>query len=637
MRFPISQSSLHRDPSPRSLGRLVCTLGLMFLGLSSRAAAADFAKDIQPLLKTYCYDCHGEKRQKGEVDLSKFPNEAAFYRNPKLWEKVHEQIHLGEMPPKNKKQLSAEEKDRMETWIKRTLAGIDDTKIEKNPGYVVSHRLNRAEYNNTVRDLFGVTNRPADKFPSDGGGGGGFDNNADTLFIPPILMERYLAAASEVLDAAPSNRIFIARPGFFTGKRAAARKIIEHHALRAFRRPVARDETDRFLRLYDQELALGESHEAAVKLALKGILVSPNFLFRTVDNRNTSQPFKLGDWEIATRLSYFLWSTMPDDELFAVARSGKLSDPKVVAAQAKRMMADAKASALSENFTQQWLGLRTFKTSAQPDPRRFSEFTPALAEAMPQEPVQFFHSLLSDNGSLLQLIDADYTYANEDLAKIYGIPGVTGSEFRRVSLTDRNRGGVLGMAAILTKTSYPLRTSPVLRGKWVLEEILGTPPPPPPPIVTSLPHDDKKTDGMTLRQRLEKHRSKAECTSCHSKLDPLGFGLESFDAIGRWRTSIAGEPVDASGTLPGGRTFSGPVELKGILLERREQFMRNLTERMLSYALGRGLEFYDTPTVRKITEALAKDEFKAQTLVTEVVMSYPFQNRKAPSHAVAVN
>ena len=637
MPFVNRQSSLSRDPSPGPFGWLLALLVWAGASLDSRGATGDFSKDIQPLLMTYCHDCHGEKKQKAEVDLSKFPDEASFYRDPKLWEKVYEQIHTGEMPPKNKKQPTPEEKDRLESWIKAALAGIDDTKIEKNPGYVVSHRLNRVEYNNTVRDLFGVTNRPADKFPSDGGGGGGFDNNADTLFIPPILMERYLAAGSEILDAAASNRVFIAQPGFFTGKRATARKIIEHHAFRAFRRPVLKEETERFLKLYDQELALGEPHEEAVKLALKGLLVSPNFLFRTVENRESVQPFKLNDWEIATRLSYFLWSTMPDDELFALAKAGKLSDPKVVALQTKRMLADARASALSENFTQQWLGLRTFKTSAQPDLRRFPEFTPALAESMPQEPVKFFHGLLSDNASLLKLIDADYTYANEELAKIYGIEGVTGSEFRRVSLPDRNRGGVLGMAAILTKTSYPLRTSPVLRGKWVLEEILGTPPPPPPPIVQSLPHDDKKTGGLTLRQRLEQHRSKPECASCHSKLDPLGFGLESFDAIGRWRTKIAGDPVDASGTLPGGRTFTGPVELKGILLERREQFMKNLTERMLAYALGRGLEFYDTPTVRKITDALAQDDFKAQRLVTEVVMSYPFQNRKTPPHVVAGN
>lgn len=620
------------------LGRAAILLALILATLGPLGAdAVDFAKDIKPLLQTYCYDCHGEKRQKGEINLAKFPDEASFYRDPKLWEKVHEQVHIGEMPPKNKKQFTPEEKDKVEGWIKQALAGIDDTKIEKNPGYVVSHRLNRVEYNNTVRDLFGVTNRPADKFPSDGGGGGGFDNNADTLFIPPILMERYLAAASEILHAAPSNRVFIAQTSFFTGKRTTARKIIEHHAFRAFRRPVTKEETERYLRLYDQELALGEPHEEAVKLALKGILVSPNFLFRTVEARKTNQPFKLNDWEIATRLSYFLWSTMPDDELFNLAKAGRLTDAKTVEQQVKRMLADPRSTALSENFTQQWLGLRTFKTSAQPDQRRFPEFTPALADAMQEEPVKFFHSLVTDNASLLKLIDADYTYVNEDLAKIYGLTGVVGPELQRVTLTNRARGGVLGMAAILTKTSYPLRTSPVLRGKWVLEEILGTPPPPPPPLVQSLPHDDKKRDGLTLRQKLEQHRSKAECTSCHSKLDPLGFGLESFDAIGRWRTKIDGDPVDASGTLPGGKTFTGPVELKGILLERREQFVKNLTERMLAYALGRGLEFYDTPSIRRITDALAKDDFKAQRLVTEVVMSYPFQHRKTPSHSVAAN
>ena len=627
----------NRPSPPRSwLLRSVGAAWLWAGTLSGWAEPARYDRDIQPLLKAYCYDCHGEKRQKGEVNLETFTDEASLYRNPKLWENVLRQMQDHEMPPKNKPQPSAEELERLTGWLDGMLAGLDETKIGKNPGHVVIHRLNRTEYNLTVRDLFGVTNRPADAFPADGGGGGGFDNNAETLFIPPILMERYLAAATEVLDAAPEERVFVAKPGWFTSERGAAKKIIAHHAFRAFRRPVEDTEIARYLGLYDGAKKRGESHADAVRLALKGLLVSPNFLFRSVEDRGTDQPFALNDWELASQLSYFLWSSMPDEELFKVAASGKLSRPEELRKQVRRMIADPKSSALAENFTLQWLGVKNFRNSAPPDGRRFPEFTPALTEAMLREPVEFFHALLRDDASLLQLLDATHTYANEDLAKIYGLEGVTGPELRRVALPDRTRGGVLTMAVTLTHTSYPLRTSPVLRGKWVLEEILGTPPPPPPPLVQSLPRDDKPVDGLTLRQRLEKHRSDPNCTSCHSKLDPLGFGLEQFDAIGRWRTSISDQPVDASGELPGGKKFDGVVGLKGILLEKREQFVRNLTERMLAYSLGRGLEYYDAPTLKRVTEAVAADDYSAATLVTEIALSYPFQHRKAEPKAVAV-
>lgn len=609
----------------------------MWMGTEGQAAnaEAEFARDIQPLLAKHCYECHGAKKQKGEVNLEPFTDAASIYRDPKLWETALRQLRDGEMPPESKPQPPADDRDRLIGWLDRQLAELDETKIPKNPGHVVLHRLNRAEYNNTVRDLFGVTNKPADAFPPDGGGGGGFDNNADTLFLPPILLERYLAAAGDVMTAAPSNHVFVARPGWFTTERGAAKKILAHHARRAFREIVPNTDLARYLALYDTAKSRGEPHAEAVRTMLRALLVSPRFLFRAVADRGTSEPFALNDWEIASQLSYFLWSSTPDDTLLNLAESGRLRRPEVLRAQVRRMIADPKSSALAENFTLQWLGVKNFRTSAQPDAGRYPEYTPALVEAMLREPVEFFHALLREDASLLRLIDADYTFANADLAKLYGITGVEGAALRKVALPDRTRGGVLTMAVTLTHTSYPLRTSPVLRGKWVLEEILGTPPPPPPPLVASLPRDDGVVDGLTLRQRLEKHRSDPNCASCHSKLDPLGFGLEQFDAIGRWRTAISGQPVDASGELPGGQRFEGVAGLKQVLLDRRELFLQNLAERMLSYALGRGLEYYDAPTVKKLTQSLAAQNHSAATLVTEIALSYPFLHRVAEPKTIA--
>lgn len=639
-RRPVDRFSMRpfHQTSFAVLTRLIVLGTLLGVCSGSRSQAAEralFDRDIRPLLQTYCHECHGEKKQKAEVNLEAFTDEASVYRNPKLWENVLRQLQDREMPPKKKPQPTEEEFERLTGWVDVMLASLDETKIGLNPGHVVIHRLNRTEYNNTVRDLFGVTNRPADSFPADGGGGGGFDNNADTLFVPPILMERYLAAASEVVDSTPDDRLFVKRPGWFTSERGAAKKILAHHATRAFRRPVTDDETTRYLGLYDHAKKQGRPHADAVRLALKALLVSPNFLFRAVEDRQTDAPFALNDWELASQLSYFLWSSMPDEALFQAAAAGKLTDPQELRKQIRRMVADPKSEALAENFTLQWLGVKNFRTSAPPNTRRFPEFTPSLQESMLREPVLFFQALLRDDASLLELLDADHTFANAELAKIYGVEGVTGSELRRVALPDRTRGGVLTMAVTLTHTSYPLRTSPVLRGKWVLEEILGTPPPPPPPLVQSLPTDDKPVDGLTLRQRLEKHRSDPNCASCHSKLDPLGFGLEQFDPIGRWRTTISDQPVDASGELPGGKTFEGVGGLKTILLEKREQFVRNLTERMLAYALGRGLEYYDAPSIRRITEAVTANHYSAATLVSEIALSYPFQHRKSEPKTVA--
>ena len=527
--------------------------------------------------------------------------------------------------------------------------------LPKDPGRNILHRLSRLEYNNTIRDLFGVDTKPADKFPPDGGGGGGFDNNAATLFIPPILMERYLEAAGDILNAAKPERVFIAQPSGQSSRRTAARKIFAHHAPRVFRRPVGKNEIDRLVKFFDAAQNRDESFEDSVKLGLKSLLVSPNFLFRVEETQpiaasrkarppatkdgapSAIQAHAVNNYELASRLSYFLWSSMPDEELLKLAAAGKLHDPATLESQVRRMLLDTKARSFADNFASQWLRVRELITITQPDNKKFPEFSIQLRNALYEEPIEFFHALLRENRSLLEIIDADYTFMNERIAKHYGIEGVRGDRLQRVSLTDSNRGGVLGMGAVLTLTSYPRRTSPVLRGKWVLEEILGTPPPPPPPLVNSLPQDDKPREGLTFRQRLEQHRAKADCAGCHKRMDPLGFGLESFDAIGQWRTEISGEPVDASGEMTTGEKFTGPAELKKLLLNRTDDFTRNLTEKMLAYALGRGLEYYDAPVVKQISKAVQQDEFRAVTLVNEIVKSYPFQHRRSNEAEPAKN
>ena len=597
------------------------------LGLG-HAAETTFEGDIRPVLDKHCFNCHGPKKAKAGVNLSLFTDGASIQRDPDLWLKVMSQLRERIMPPEAKPQPSSDERERVVRWIERALDSLDASQLARDPGRKVIHRLNRVEYNNTIRDLLGVDTSPADKFPADGGGGGGFDNNADTLFIPPILMEKYLAAADEILAEANLNKVFVFRPGVFTSARSAVRKNLETFVPRAFRRPVTREDIDPLITLFDRSQQTGAAYEDALKLALKAVLVSPNFLFRVEMEHGAEKPYPLNDYELATRLSYFLWSSMPDEKLFKLAGEKRLRQPKILEAQVLRMLQDSKAQSLAENFTGQWLGVRRLETSVQPDPNRFPSYTPALRKAMQTEPSEFFLSLLREDASLLKLLDADYTFANEDLAKHYGIVGVVGNKMRRVSLNDANRGGVLAMAGVLTLTSYPLRTSPVLRGRWVLDEILGTPPPPPPPLVPSLPPDDKPKEGLTLRQQLEKHRSKAECATCHQRMDPLGFGLENFDAIGRWRSEVGGEPIDANGVLTTGEKFQGPAELKKILLAKKETFIRNVTERMLAYALGRGLEFHDRPAVKQIMTALAQQDYQSSTLILEIVKSYPFQYRR---------
>jgi hypothetical protein len=591
--------------------------------------AADFHQDLLPQLQKHCWDCHNARKAKGGVRLDGFTNLASIYRQPKLWETAVRQVEERLMPPESRKvQPSQEERLALSEGLRDLLDNPAPGVIRLDPGPKIAHRLSRTEYNHTVRDLLGVVLRPADDFPADGGGGGGFDNNASTLFVPPLLLEKYLMAAEEVLAAAAPEALFRHPVTWYRSETAAATGDLRDLARRAWRRPVSAPEMARLLEFYQQTRRRGADSRTATLAAAKAVLVSPNFLFRIEKDPPGQTPAAIDDHALASRLSYFLWASMPDATLFALADAGRLSQPKVLEAQVMRMLADPKARALSEQFVGQWLGIRTLGSVAAPDPHKFPEFTPALRESMMTEPTEFFAGLVRENRSLLELLDSDYAWVNADLARHYGIPGVNGSTFIRVSLSDRRRGGVTGMAAVLTQTSYPQRTSPVLRGKWLLEEVFGTPPPPPPPLVATLSSNDEKSEGLTFRQRLEKHRKDPNCAACHARLDPLGFALENFDPIGRWRTQVSGESVDASGELPGGVVIVGPEALKQVLLERKQLFLRHLTEKMLAYALGRGVEYYDIPAVKRITEAVASDGHRAPKLILEIVRSEPFRLRR---------
>ncbi len=423
------------------------------------------------------------------------------------------------------------------------------------------------------------------------------------------------------------SRVFVARPDPAAGvsSRQAARAVLAAFMPRAFRRPVTEAQLERYLAFFNRALVNGDSFEEAVKLALTAVLSSPHFLYRN-EFGPVDGEYRLDDYQMASRLSYFLWMSMPDDTLSSLAAEGRLHEPAVLAAQVERMLADPRSRAFASAFMGQWLGFEALGRTIQPDESRFPEFTPELCESMKQETILAFESLFRRGGSLLELLDGRETWLNESLARHYGIEGVRGKELRSVKLDDPNRGGLLGMASILTVTSGPTRTSPVVRGKWVLETLLGEKVPEPPADAGTLDAEAGESRGKTLREELALHRRNVNCASCHSKIDPIGFGLENFDAIGRFRAQEAGRPVDNTGELPGGETFRGPAELKQVLVKgRHTQFVRNVTERLLSFALGRKLELYDEPALAKITAAVENDGRRATTLVQQIVLSYPFQ------------
>lgn len=717
-----------------------------------------YQKEVLPFLKKHCFACHGDGKAKADLSFDKYKDDASVLNDRKVWDNVQHMLKAREMPPQGRPQPAPAEVEA----VTRAIQGVFDRfdTARPNAGRVTIRRLNKTEYNNTIRDLVGLDIKPADDFPADDVGSG-FDNIGDVLSVSPLLLELYMSAAEKVLDEAiviadaprPTRQVFDAirtgsirtagelgktvsfeegryrirckvagdqvgdepvrvrlrvagravkefevkatpdqpevieatvpmkaetdrvavaflNPAEVAGKpralhlkgveiegpfdpppleypeahrrlmahrpglppREAAREIVTRFATRAYRRPVEPAEVEKCLALYDAAEKKGQRFELRVRAALYRVLLSPHFLFRVEMDPPNVPPgttYEIGEYELASRLSYFLWNSMPDDELFSLAEKGRLRQN--LEAQVRRMVKDPKSASFLHGFAEQWLTLRKIELSS-PDPKLFPDFNSALRQAMIRESLLFFEALVREDRGIPDLLDADFTFVNGQLARHYGIPGVTGKEFVRVKLP-ANRGGILTHASILTLASNATRTSPVKRGKFVLEQLLNTPPPPPPPELDIPELEDQKELKGTLRQQMEQHRAKAICASCHQRMDPIGFAFEHFDAVGVWRDKDGGAAIDASGVLPDGRKFDGPEGLKRILREDKDVFVRCVTEKMLTYALGRGLEPYDRRAVNRCMEALAKNDDRFSTLLIEIVKSDPFQKRTTPGEA----
>jgi hypothetical protein len=615
------------------------------------AEAPDFARHVLPFVTKYCLACHNRDRARGGVALDSFPDDASARAGASLWESAASQVRSESMPPPGRPQPTEAELAAFNAWM-------DTMQSSRDTRRVTLHRLNRSEYNNTVRDLLGIDMRPADAFPADDLGHG-FDNNGDVLSLSPLLLEKYLASAEKIVEAAfrseavrqhilhppqddpwllpyravrypvrepVEKRLILSAPDVpppdpAEQERLRAYEILRAFADRAYRRPVTHDELLRLLHFVELAQKNGEGFEKGLRTALRAVLVSPHFLFRIETSAAGCEDFVL-----ANRLSYFLWSSMPDAELFHHAVHKTLGQRKVLSAQVRRMLRDPKARALAENFAGQWLQTRGLRDIA-PDPGSFPAFDETLRSAMIRESECFFDAIVREDRSILDFLDADYAFVNERLARHYGIAGVHGDAFRRVRLTGMSRGGMLTQAGVLTITANPTRTSPVKRGKWILENILGAPPPPPPPGAGDLRDDRPARLSGSLRQRMEQHRANPDCASCHRRMDPLGFGLENFDAVGAWRDREGELPIDASGTLPGGVSFRGPAELRAVLKNRPNAFARCFTEKMLTYALGRGLDRRDRRCVDDIVRKLTRREYRFSALILAIVFSESFQER----------
>jgi hypothetical protein len=787
------------DPSPATKPTFIAAAGSTALTKLQQR----FTKDVQPLMQKYCYTCHGNGKHKGDVALDKFASITAIQAERDTWEAVCDQLSSASMPPEEKPQPTAAEAAAITSFVNEALTFRDCTG-PRDPGRVTIRRLNRAEYNNTIRDLLGVASfKPADDFPADDTGYG-FDNIADVLSMSPLLAEKYLDAAEQVLAKAivtdpPKRRairiegarmtstaggyknndgwtisnngeVFVKHPiaaageyeirvrvygiqagpdpvrmaikidgqvvrtldvkstkeqpevislsaplgagerwialaflNEFTEKpqtqpstkpqntekpaaaaqqpqkpkepkirrltieslsidgprnadklpvppptemqrkivfalppkdgseQQCARQVLQKFATRAFRRPTTEDEISRMMKLFAAARADGQSYEKALKTPMAAILCAPHFLFRIEPPPpgNKEKVYAISDYALATRLSYFLWSTMPDEELFGLAAAGKLRQPGVLEAQLKRMMADPKSQAFVANFAGQWLELRILD-DYEVDPKRYPDFNRDLRLAMKQEGERFFQSIITEDRSALDLIDANYTFVNERLAKFYGIPDVSGPDFRKVTLPATiHRGGVLTMAGVLTVTAMPSRTSPVKRGKYILEQILGTPPPPPPPDVPALADKKRDIEAAPLRKRLEAHRADPTCASCHKRMDPIGFALENYDAIGKWREKDGAFDIDPSGVLPSGRKIAGPDDLKKAILDKKDDFVRCLVSKMLTYATGRGTEPYDRCTIEDICASVKQNNYHVSSVLLGIIKSEAFQKRRA--------
>lgn len=642
---------------------------LLILAVAANAAAAEptFSADIRPILSARCEACHGRDEKSGNVDFASLADDRSAARSRKLWRKAIAQVEAGEMPPADSEPLTSAEKDVLLAWMKRAVAYIDpNDPANRDPGPAPVRRLTLAEYNNTVRDLFGFEfDAAAVGMTDDFAEGNPFGNLAVALEMPPALLEKYFAAADQILDRLfgvelRSNidgriqdqarlgreQLFQLKPGEWrkadyevappagTDPRTAAQQLVTRFARRAYRGQLAPGDIDRLLVLFDRARAQDKSYGDSIRVMLKGILVSPKFLYRleqALPGQRPGEVVPVADQQLAVRLAYFLWASTPDDELLDLADRGQLTAPgPVLEQQVRRLLADRRARALTDQFAVHWLQIHKLAT-ARPSTEFFPEFNGNIRQAMFAETTSFFDHLRREDRSLLELLRADYTFANEELARYYGLPAVSGKEPRRVSLRPEDRrGGLLGMGSVLAITSHTSRTSPTLRGKWILEVIFGAPPPPPPANVSQIKEETGKGKKQveTFREKLAQHAHDKSCAGCHRKMDPLGFALDNFDAVGRWRDKLGDLPLDTTGELPTGEKLTGVDDLKQVIVARQDDFTRNLTEQMLTYALGRELSDNDDCHVQQIVAQLKADDHRFSTLILEIAKSYPFRHRR---------
>ena len=601
-------------------------LTILFLSAASLQAADYSFESAQSLLRTTCAKCHQGKAPAGGFNLSRYPTAASIAANYQKWATVLARVRSREMPPKGSPAPTVEQREEFVGWLEQSLRTAACTSGAK-PKAPPQRRLNRNEYAATVRDLLSIPVNAAASLPADGAGGEGFDNAGETLMLSPIHAEKFLEAAKLALTYGikdPKSRagFLVAEPGSALPADQAAQKVLAAFLPRAFRRPVTDEEIARYMDLFQRAQKRGDSYQEAVAYALQGVLISPHFLFR----------LESGDYAMASRLSYFLWGSMPDRALFDLARDGRLRVPETLNEQVVRMLKDPKALEFCERFVEQWLGTRELGRDIKPDPKLFKEYYDAeMQAAIRYEPILFFQDILANNLSLLNLIDSKFTFLTNKSGRLYDlkIKDLKQQPLHMELPENSHRGGLLTMAAVLAVSSYPTRTSPVLRGKWVLESILGTPPPPPPPNVPALKENHEGDAPATMRERLTRHRADPACASCHNRMDPIGFGLEKYDVLGRWRTEESGKPIDAKGLLPDGSEFDGPDELKSVLLKRKDLVIRNLATRMLGYSLGRGLTLEDSCAIDRIVDEVAKNGYGAHTLVKEIVLSAPFRAQES--------
>ena len=632
---------MHPIPGPRA----AILLAAFFVALVPPAPAGaqpgrdkdplSWDRNIHGLVRKYCLRCHTGDAAKGNVDLAQDQDPRGILAHRDVWQSARESVEAELMPPEKAQQPTEEERRLIVQFLAETLDNLDCT-AAADPGPPTLRRLNRVEYDAAVADLTGLELRLAEGFAPDPTGYG-FDTIGEALTLAPAQVEQYHAAARAIVAAltegaanhtAAHDRVFFVRPGPDRTDREAARAVIERFATRAFRRPVDPAFLVKLFGIYDVARVRGDAHEAAVGQLLTAVLILPSFLMRVeADRPDATGPYPVDGYELATRLAFSLWSRPPDDTLLELAASGKLLDTACLEEQTRRMLADPRGQALADNFLGQWLGLRDLDDH-QVDAKRFPECDDALRRAIREELRSLLGGIVRDNLPFTAIIDGRHTYVNERLASHYGIEGVTGDSLRRVELADRRRGGVLTTAAVLMLLADPGRTNVPRRGNYIADRIIGDPPPPPPPTVPALDDAAGSDAKASLRDLLERHRRDAACAGCHARIDPFGFALENYDAIGRWRDEEEGRPIDASGALADGTGFTGPVALKDMLLERKAAFARAVAKNLLVYTLGRGLVAEDECVVRDIVASVEAGSDGFADIVVAVVRSVPFRQRR---------